>query len=87
MKFFLCVVDLILRKQKQKQKVTDELILHWANETCSRLDYKNSKHIRGFRDKSLTTGLFYLDLLRAVVPEAVNEDLIYDSIPVLEFVL
>ncbi|ETO32076.1 fimbrin-like protein, partial [Reticulomyxa filosa] len=64
--------------------VKDEDILQWANLTISGLRDRHSSEIRSFRDKKLTTGLFYLELLKAVLGEEhVRNDLIYFNIPVL----
>jgi len=64
--------------------VKDEDILQWANLTISGLEDRTASEIRSFKDKNLTTGLFYLELLKAVLGEEhVRNDLIYFDVPIL----
>ncbi|ETO25976.1 hypothetical protein RFI_11161 [Reticulomyxa filosa] len=64
--------------------VKDEDIIQWANLTISGLRDRHSSEIRSFKDKTLTTGLFYLELLKAVLgEEQVRNDLIYFNVPIL----
>ncbi|ETO02755.1 hypothetical protein RFI_34658 [Reticulomyxa filosa] len=64
--------------------VKDEDILQWANLTISGLRDRHSSEIRSFKDKKLTTAIFYLELLKVVLGEEhVRDDLIYFNIPIL----
>ncbi|KAH9924148.1 fimbrin [Fomitopsis serialis] len=60
--------------------ITDTEILKWANTTAQKAK-PGVKPIRSFKDPSLTTGLFFLDLLEALRPGIVDPSLI---IPVNE---
>ncbi|TFY69855.1 hypothetical protein EVJ58_g173 [Rhodofomes roseus] len=60
--------------------ITDTEILKWANTTAQKAK-PGVKPIRSFKDPSLTTGLFFLDLLEALRPGIVDPSLI---IPVSE---
>jgi len=64
----------------QGRPITDTEILKWANTTAQKAK-PGVKPIRSFKDPSLTTGLFFLDLLEALRPGIVDPNLI---IPVNE---
>jgi len=55
--------------------VTDTEILKWANTTAQKAK-PGVKPIRSFKDPSLTTGLFFLDLLEALRPGIVDPSLV-----------
>ncbi|PCH45082.1 fimbrin [Wolfiporia cocos MD-104 SS10] len=55
--------------------ITDTEILKWANTTAQKAK-PGVKPIRSFKDPSLTTGLFFLDLLEALRPGIVDSSLI-----------
>lgn len=60
--------------------ITDTEILKWANTTAQK-GKPGSKSIRSFKDPSLSTGIFFLDLLEALRPGIVDPTLV---IPVNE---
>lgn len=55
--------------------ITDQEILKWANSTVQK-GKQGAKTIRSFKDPSITTGLFILDLLEALRPGIVDPALI-----------
>src|SRR3981189_2623990 len=64
-----------LSKTGQGRPISDTEMLKWANGTAQR--HKPSvKPIRSFKDPSITTGLFFLDLLDAIHPGIVDPTLV-----------
>ncbi|XP_047334679.1 fimbrin-1-like [Impatiens glandulifera] len=63
-----------LRSRSQGKEFTDADILDWANKKVKSTG-RTSK-IESFRDKSLSNGLFFLELLSAVEPRVVNWNLV-----------
>merc|ERR1712154_372938 len=64
--------------------VTDQDILQWANVTINQFDEKQSKPIGNFKDRNLTTCIFYIELLAAIRPNDVDTSLInYDVRPLV----
>ncbi|KAL9244314.1 hypothetical protein vseg_018101 [Gypsophila vaccaria] len=59
-----------LRSFSQGREITDSDILSWANMKVKSAG--KSSHIESFKDKSLSDGKFFLDLLSAVEPRVVN---------------
>lgn len=55
--------------------ISDTEILKWANTTAQKAK-PGVKPIRSFKDPSLTTGLFFLDLLEALRPGIVDPTLV-----------
>jgi plastin-1 len=55
--------------------VSDQEILRWANTTVQKAK-PSARPARSFKDPSLTTGLFFLDLLEALRPGIVDPSLI-----------
>jgi plastin-1 len=55
--------------------VSDQEILRWANTTVQKAK-PSSKPARSFKDPSLSTGLFFLDLLEALRPGIVDPALV-----------
>ena len=55
--------------------ITDTEILKWANTTAQK-GKPGSRPIRSFKDPSLTTGIFFLDLLEALRPGIVDPNLV-----------
>ena len=64
-----------LSKGAQGRPISDMEILKWANNTVQRAK-PSSRPIRSFKDPSLTTGLFLLDLLDAIRPGIVDPNLV-----------
>ncbi|EFJ14128.1 hypothetical protein SELMODRAFT_7821, partial [Selaginella moellendorffii] len=54
--------------------VSEYDILNWANNKVKRSGCKDS--MESFKDKSLSSGIFFLDLLWAVEPRVVNWQLV-----------
>jgi len=66
------------------KKVTDADILQWANVTIAQYDDRKSKPIGNFKDRTLSTCVFYIELLAAVRPNDVDTSLIhYDVRPLV----
>ncbi|KAK4439741.1 Fimbrin-5 [Sesamum alatum] len=63
-----------LRSRFQGKEVTDADILNWANRKVKSSGRKS--HMESFKDKSLSNGLFFLELLSAVEPRVVNWNLV-----------
>ncbi|KAG0559488.1 hypothetical protein KC19_10G108900 [Ceratodon purpureus] len=68
------VLQLLKDLRLHGREVSDADIIHWAN-----LKVKNAgktTRMESFKDRSLSTGLFFLDLLGAVEPRVVNWSLV-----------
>jgi plastin-1 len=65
---------------KTGRPLTDQDMLKWANTTAQKGN-PSVRPIRSFKDPSITTGLFFLDLLDAIRPGIVDPNLV---IPVAE---
>lgn len=63
-----------LRSRTQGKEITDADILNWANRKVKSTG-RTSK-IESFKDKNLSNGLFFLELLSAVEPRVVNWNLV-----------
>ncbi|WMV38938.1 hypothetical protein MTR67_032323 [Solanum verrucosum] len=59
-----------LRFHAQGKEITDADILNWANKKVKSAGRKSQ--IDSFKDKSLSNGMFFLELLSAVEPRVVN---------------
>ena len=55
--------------------MSDQDILKWANSTVQRAK-PSSRPIRSFKDPSITTGLYFLDLLDAIRPGIVDPSMV-----------
>ncbi len=64
-----------LSKTGQGRPISDTEMLKWANTTAQKAK-PGVKTIRSFKDPSITTGLFFLDLLDAIHPGIVDPTLI-----------
>lgn len=64
-----------LSKTGQGRPISDTEMLKWANTTAQKAK-PNVKPIRSFKDPSITTGLFFLDLLDAIQPGIVDPTLV-----------
>ncbi|KAA1473084.1 hypothetical protein DENSPDRAFT_839506 [Dentipellis sp. KUC8613] len=64
-----------LSKAGQGRPISDTEMLKWANTTAQKAK-PGVKTIRSFKDPSITTGLFFLDLLDAIHPGIVDPTLI-----------
>ncbi|XP_044494137.1 fimbrin-5 [Mangifera indica] len=63
-----------LRSHSQGKEITDADILNWANKKVKKAD--RTSQMESFKDKNLSTGTFFLDLLSAVEPRVVNWSLV-----------
>ncbi|KAF3774582.1 Fimbrin-5 [Nymphaea thermarum] len=63
-----------LRFHSQGKEMTDADILNWANNTVKSVG-RNSQ-MESFKDKNLSHGIFFLELLSAVEPRVVNWNLV-----------
>ncbi|OWM85843.1 fimbrin-1-like [Punica granatum] len=63
-----------LRFRSRGKEITDVDILNWANKKVKSTG--RTSHIESFKDKSLSSGLFFLELLSAVEPRVVNWNLV-----------
>ncbi|KAJ5068271.1 fimbrin-1 [Anaeramoeba ignava] len=69
----------ILTKLKviQSGKITDSVMVKWANEKVSNAGKKTQ--IRNFRDRSIRNGIFFVDLVYAIKPQVVNYSFVQDG--------
>ncbi|KAL3508425.1 hypothetical protein ACH5RR_027826 [Cinchona calisaya] len=63
-----------LRSRFQGKEISDADILKWANKKVKSTG--RTSQMESFKDKSLSTGLFFLELLSAVEPRVVNWNLV-----------
>ncbi|CAM8990596.1 unnamed protein product [Rhodiola kirilowii] len=63
-----------LRSHSNKKEITDADILKWANSKVK--DSGGQSHIKSFKDKNMSDGIFFLELLCAVEPRSVNWSLV-----------
>jgi hypothetical protein len=63
-----------LRSHSQGKEITDADILNWANRKVKRGG--RTSQADSFRDKNLSSGMFFLELLSAVEPRVVNWSLV-----------
>ncbi|XWS59450.1 hypothetical protein CRYUN_Cryun08bG0122900 [Craigia yunnanensis] len=63
-----------LRSCSRGKEITDADIINWANRKVKSTG--RTTQIESFKDKSLSTGLFFLELLSDVEPRAVNWNLV-----------
>ncbi|KAL4298480.1 hypothetical protein HN51_049160 [Arachis hypogaea] len=63
-----------LRSHSQGKEITDADILNWANNKVKKA--KRTSQMDSFKDKNLSNGIFFLDLLTAVEPRVVNWSLV-----------
>jgi plastin-1 len=54
--------------------MSEERIVEWANQKVS--SSGSDKRMKSFKDPSLKTGLFFLDLIAAMEPRAINPEII-----------
>ncbi|NWS47706.1 PLSI protein, partial [Probosciger aterrimus] len=56
------------------EKVNDEIIIKWVNQTLAKANKKTS--ITSFKDRSISTSLPVLDLIDAIAPKAVRPEMV-----------
>ncbi|XP_076949055.1 fimbrin-1-like [Bidens hawaiensis] len=74
MRFHMLQLLKNLRSRSQGKEITDADILKWANKKV-KITGRTSK-MESFKDKSLSSGLFFLQLLSAIEPRVVNWNLV-----------
>ncbi|ETO21124.1 hypothetical protein RFI_16078 [Reticulomyxa filosa] len=66
------------------RQVEEKDILDWCNQTLLQIDpsARRSELIQGFKDRHLTTCIFYIELLKVILPGAVKDDIVFwDVVP------
>ncbi|XP_043693729.1 fimbrin-5-like [Telopea speciosissima] len=63
-----------LRFHSQGKEMTDAYILNWANDKVKKTG--RTSQMESFKDKNLSNGIFFLELLSAVEPRVVNWNLV-----------
>jgi plastin-1 len=71
----LSITKTLSSLSKSGRPISDTEILKWANSTAQKAK-PSVRPIRSFKDPSLTTGLFFLDLLDAIQPGIVDPSLV-----------
>jgi len=66
-----------LSKSGQGRPISDTEMLRWANTTAQK-GKAGAKPARSFKDPSLTTGLFFLNVLEGIKPGIVDPSLVYN---------
>ena len=66
-----------LSKSGQGRPISDTEMLRWSNTTAQK-GKAGVKSIRSFKDPSITTGLFFLNVLEGIKPGIVDPSLIYN---------
>ncbi|XP_076908106.1 fimbrin-1-like [Bidens hawaiensis] len=74
MRFHMLQLLKNLRSRSQGKEITDADILKWANKKV-KITGRTSK-MESFKDKSLSSGIFFLQLLSAIEPRVVNWNLV-----------
>ncbi|XAR67404.1 hypothetical protein NMG60_11002150 [Bertholletia excelsa] len=74
MRFNMLLLLKNLRSRSRGKEIKDADILNWANKKVKSTG-RNS-HMESFKDKNLSNGLFFLELLSAVEPRVVNWNLV-----------
>ncbi|XP_068547768.1 plastin-1 [Anas acuta] len=64
----------VLSDLGEGEKVNDETIINWVNQTLSNANKKTS--ITSFKDKSISTSLPVLDLIDAIAPKAIRPEMV-----------
>lgn len=73
----MSVTRTLFSASKKGQPVTDQEILKWANTKVQKVK-PQGRGIRSFKDPSLTTAIFLLDLLEALKPGIVDPSMIFN---------
>ena len=60
-----------------KQSISDCDILQWINLSINECQYAHSKSLKSFKDNSLSTCIFYCELLKAVRPKHIDLSMVY----------
>ncbi|KAJ6956550.1 fimbrin-2 [Populus alba x Populus x berolinensis] len=73
-----------LRFHSHGKEITDADILQWANTKVS--NSGTQSRMKSFKDKSLSDGIFFLELLSAVQPRAVNWSLVTKGVTGCDYI-
>ncbi|XP_024976606.1 fimbrin-1-like isoform X2 [Cynara cardunculus var. scolymus] len=68
------MLQLLKHLRSRSQEITDGYILKWANRKVKSTG--KTSEMESFKDKSLSNGIFFLELLTAVEPRVVNWNLV-----------
>ncbi|MFS7922107.1 putative calponin domain, CH domain superfamily, fimbrin/Plastin [Helianthus anomalus] len=74
MRFHMLQLLKNLRSRSQGKEITDADILKWANKKVKITG--RASQMESFKDKSLSSGIFFLQLLSAIEPRVVNWNLV-----------
>ena len=66
-----------LSKTGQGRPISDTEMLKWANTTAQK-GKPGTKTIRSFKDPSIKTGIFFLNVLEGIKPGIVDPSLVYE---------
>lgn len=72
------VVQTLKVLSKAGKEVTDVDIIAWANQSVQKSG--KSTVMQSFKDSSLSTGLFLIDLLNSIKPGSINKDLLTNGL-------
>ncbi|ETO09595.1 hypothetical protein RFI_27784, partial [Reticulomyxa filosa] len=66
--------------------VEEKDILDWCNNTLLQINSndRHSEAIQGFKDRHLTTCIFYIEILKVILPGAVKDDIVYWDVTPLQ---
>ncbi|XP_030430359.1 plastin-1 [Gopherus evgoodei] len=64
----------VLSDLGEGEKVNDDIIIKWVNQTLANANKKTS--ITSFKDKSISTSLPVLDLIDAIAPKAIRQEMV-----------
>ncbi|CAE7884317.1 FIM1 [Symbiodinium sp. KB8] len=67
------VIRLLGELSDSGKRIDDAQIISWANKKATSVD--PSIKIRDFKDKSLSNGVYFLNVLKAIEPRIINEEL------------
>lgn len=71
----MSIVQTLTKLSGGRKPISDQEMLKWANASVQQ-GKPGAKPIRSFKDPSITTGIFFLDLLESIRPGIVDPNLI-----------
>ncbi|KAL8226438.1 hypothetical protein R6Q57_016270 [Mikania cordata] len=72
------MLQLLKHLRSRSHEITDDYILKWANRKVK--SSGRTSEMENYKDKTLSSGIFFLDLLTAVEPKVVNWNLVTKGI-------
>ncbi|XP_076911147.1 fimbrin-1-like [Bidens hawaiensis] len=72
------MIQLLKHLRTRSQEITDDYILRWANRKIKSTG--RTSQMENYKDKTLSSGIFFLELLTAVEPRVVNWNLVTKGI-------